>query len=148
MDEYEIRAMRERNAFMRLVILVALILVSIGSGLLYGCPKYRVWQKELSGEATLKEATWSRQVAVEEARAMRESSTLLAEAEVERAKGVAAANEIIGSSLKDNWEYLQYLAIQAMGSESTQLIYVPHSGGLPLLEATRNQRVVTGVPAK
>jgi hypothetical protein len=106
-------------------------------------PQYRVWQRELSGKAQLKEAEWNRQIAIEEAQAIKLSATLLADAEVERAKGVAAANEIIGESLEGHCEYLQYLAILGLQDSDAKLIYIPHSGGLPLLEATRGLEVPT-----
>ena len=43
-----------------------------------------------------------------------DSAKLLADAEVERAKGVAQANAIIGDSLKNNEEYLRYLYINGI----------------------------------
>lgn len=63
---------------------------------------------------------------------------LLAEAEIERAKGVAEANRIIGESLKGNEAYLRYLWIQGLQEGSTpQVVYVPTEAGLPILEAGR-----------
>jgi regulator of protease activity HflC (stomatin/prohibitin superfamily) len=88
----------------------------------------------LNGKAQLREAEWSRQVAVEEARARQESAKLDAQAEIERAKGVREANEIIASSLEGNEEYLRYLWIDRVaGSEN--VIYVPTEASLPILEA-------------
>jgi len=66
------------------VLVILLFLFS-----LWAFPMYNVWRKELRGKADLKEAEWSRQIAIEEAKARKESATLDAEAEVERAKGVA-----------------------------------------------------------
>jgi regulator of protease activity HflC (stomatin/prohibitin superfamily) len=100
-------------------------------------PQYGVWQKELRGKAALKEAEWNRQIAVEEAQALKMSATLLAEAEVERAKGVAEANEIIGESLKENEAYLRYLWIIGLQDGSSEVIYIPTEGNMPILEATR-----------
>jgi len=105
-----------------------------------GIPKYRVWQRELSGRAILKEAEWSRRVAVEEASAKNDSAKFLAEAEITRAKGVAEANGIIGQSLKENEAYLRYLWIQGLQDGSSEVIYVPTEANLPILEATRGQR--------
>lgn len=117
----------------------ALLIVVLFLGvILYGYPKYNVWRKELSGKADLKEAEWSRQIAIEEAKARKESATLDAEAEVERAKGVAEANKIIGDSLKGNDAYLRYLWIQGLNDGNTETIYVPTEANLPILEATRN----------
>lgn len=100
-------------------------------------PKYRVYSQTLRGEASLKEQEYAKQIAVEEAKAEKESATLLAEAEVERAKGVAKANEIIGDSLKGNEVYLKYLMIQTLKDQNTNLIYVPTEANLPILEANR-----------
>lgn len=90
--------------------------------------------RELNGKAQLREAEWNRQIAVEEARAKKDSATLEAEAEIERAKGVAGANQIIADGLKGNEEYLRYLWITNLKSEG-QVIYVPTEAGLPILEA-------------
>lgn len=78
---------------------------------LYGCPKYRVWQQGMEGQAELKRAEQAKQIAIEEAKAKRESAVELAKAEIERAKGVAEANKIIGDSLRGNEDYLHYLWI-------------------------------------
>lgn len=48
------------------------IFVVVGG--MYGCPKYRVWQQGLAGEATLRESQSSRKVRVEEAKARLESA--------------------------------------------------------------------------
>lgn len=113
------------------------ILVALGMA---GCPVYNVWQKGLSGKASLKQAEWDRQIAVKEAQAKTQSATYLAEAEVERAKGVAEANMIIGNSLKDNDAYLRYLWIQGLQDGSSEVIYIATEANLPILEATRNTR--------
>lgn len=100
-------------------------------------PVYNVWAKELSGKADLKEAEWSRQIAVQEAQARLESAKLDAQSEVERAYGVAEANKIIGESLKNNSGYLHYLWIQGLHDNNTETIYVPTEANLPILEAGR-----------
>lgn len=105
---------------------------------MYGWPKYRVWQRELAGKAELAEAEWNKKIAVEEAKANLESEKLNALSEIERAKGVAEANKIIGEGLKGNDEYLRYLWIQGLQNEHGQVIYVPTEANLPILEANRN----------
>ena len=107
---------------------------------MWGVPTYFVWQKELKGKATLREAEWDRQVAVQEAKAKLESATHLADAEVARAVGVAEANKIIGESLKGNDAYLRYLWIQGLQDGTSEIIYVPTEAQLPILEATRGVR--------
>lgn len=111
------------------VLLIALVM--------WGWPQYRVWQREKAGQAQLREAEWNRQIAVREAAAVRESATELAAAEVERAKGVAEANRIIGESLAGNEAYLRYLWIQGLNDNSGEVIYIPTEANLPVLEATR-----------
>ncbi len=117
------------------IIAVTFIFFLLLSGGLWGCPKYSVWQQGLSGEAELKRAEWNRQITIREAEAKKEAAKALASAEVERAKGVAEANKIIGDSLKDNDAYLRYLWIQGLQDGSSEVIYIPTEANLPLLEA-------------
>jgi hypothetical protein len=117
----------------------AFAIVVIASGM-YGCPRYNVWQQGLVGEAELRHAEQSKQVAIQEAHAKLESSKLLAQAEVERAKGVAGANAIIAESLKGNESYLRYLwitEVAAVGKDGKTVVYVPTEANLPILEAAR-----------
>ena len=102
---------------------------------MWGFPKYNVWQKELAGQAELKRADWNRQIVIREAQAKKESAKALADAEIERARGVAEANKIIGESLKGNESYLRYLWIQGLQDKDNNTIYVPTEAGLPILEA-------------
>jgi hypothetical protein len=113
------------------VLIVAVLIVA--ACLIY--PQYGVYYQRLAGEAKLREAESSRQIAVEEAKAKLESSKMLADAEVQKAKGVAEANKIIGESLKDNPEYLTYLWLDKL--DGTETIYVATEAGLPILEAGR-----------
>lgn len=105
--------------------------------LLIGWPQYRVYQQRLAGEARLAEAQSSRQVAILEARAKKESSISLAEAEVIRAEGAAKANRILQDSLGGPEGYLRYLQVQALEETKASLIYVPTEAGLPVTEARR-----------
>lgn len=119
------------------LMLIVCAAVALG---LWGCPTYRVWQQTKEGEASLRRAEQDRQIAVEEAKAKVESAKLLASAEVERARGVAEANTIIGEGLKGNEEYLRYLWIHALettAADGDKVIYVPTEAGLPILEANR-----------
>ena len=109
------------------VVLIAFFLI--------GAPQYNVWTQSLNGKAELQKAEYTRQVAVLEAQAKLDSASKLADAEIERAKGVAEANRIIGDSLKDNPRYLQYLYVTGLqeGSEKgNRTIYVPTEGGMPV----------------
>jgi regulator of protease activity HflC (stomatin/prohibitin superfamily) len=123
---------------------VVLICVSIAAailGLMVGMPMYNVWQQEMTGKAEFSRAEQNRRIKVEEAKAEMESAKYRADAEIIRAEGVAKANEIIGGSLKDNKDYLTYLWIQALYDESNSVIYVPTEANLPILEATRLQKM-------
>jgi len=105
---------------------------------LFGYPVYKVWQKEKAGQAELAQAEWNRQISIQEAKAFEESAKYKANAEIIRAEGIAKANEIIGQSLKDNDAYLRYLWIQGLQDGSSEVIYVPTEGQLPILEAGRS----------
>lgn len=112
--------------------------VVAGSALLvvllaFGLPQYGVYVQTLNGKAQLQEAEYTRQVAVLEAQAKKDSAQQLAEAEVIRANGVAKANAIIGNSLKGNPAYLQYLWItQGEGNTERTVYMVPSNGGAPV----------------
>ena len=117
------------------LVLGGLTVVAIAAALFAGGPVYNVWTQGMNGKAELQKAEYTRKVAVLEAQAKMDSASKLADAEVERAKGVAEANRIIGDSLKDNPRYLQYLYITGLqeGSEKgNRTIYVPTEGGMPV----------------
>jgi regulator of protease activity HflC (stomatin/prohibitin superfamily) len=128
--------MKNQNAFIDPgVALVAIGGVAIIGLIFVGGPMYNVWQQSLAGKAELNKAEYTRQVAVLEAQAKKDSAQQLADAEVIRATGVAKANQIIGDSLKDNREYLQYLYITGLEEGSNKgnvTIYVPTEGGMPV----------------
>ena len=72
-----------------------LLLIVVGAVGMYVLPQWNVWRAELAGRAALAEAENARKVQIEEAKARLESSRYYAEAEVERAKGVAKADILI-----------------------------------------------------
>ena len=118
--------------------LMLVLVLAVPSGAMFcaaGMPHYRVYNRNLSGQAALAEAEWTKRILIEDAKAKQESAKLLAMAEVERAKGVAAANEIIGASLEGNEGYLRYLWIQGLQDGSSEVIYIPTEANLPILEA-------------
>lgn len=104
---------------------------------MWGCPKYNVYQRELSGQAELREAEWSRQIVVQEAQAELESADLKRQTDVVRANGVAEANRIIAKSLTK--EYIQWRWVEGLHDGSSEVIYVPTEANLPILEATRRR---------
>ena len=131
---------------LRTVSLALGAVVLVISGLLAGCPLYRVYDREMTRRAEIAQAQSNRQIRTLEAQAQLDSAKHLAQAEVERAKGVAEANRIIGESLKGNEGYLRYLWIhnlETAQASGTQVIYVPTEANLPILEATRRPATAT-----
>jgi regulator of protease activity HflC (stomatin/prohibitin superfamily) len=128
--------MKTQNGFIDPAIALIVVGVVAFAGLVFiGGPVYNVWSQSLAGKAELQKAEYTRQVAVLEAQAKKDSAQQLADAEVIRASGVAKANQIIGDSLKDNREYLQYLYISGLEEGSNKgnvTIYVPTEGGMPV----------------
>ncbi len=105
-----------------------------------GCPIYGVYSQRMEGESQLAHAEYSKKVQVQDALGKLEAAKSLAQAEVERAKGVAQANAIIGDSLKNNEAYLRWLYIEGLKEKTTDsIIYVPTEGGLPILEAGKRK---------
>jgi regulator of protease activity HflC (stomatin/prohibitin superfamily) len=128
--------MKQQNGFIDPAVAAIVVGVVVIGGLIFiGGPQYNVWQQSLAGKAELQKAEYTRQVAVLEAQAKKDSAQQLADAEIIRATGVAKANQIIGDSLKDNREYLQYLYITGLEEGSNKgnvTIYVPTEGGMPV----------------
>jgi regulator of protease activity HflC (stomatin/prohibitin superfamily) len=118
------------------VVMLITGLVTLG---MVGCPKYAVYSQRMDGEALLAKSLSSKQVAVSEAKAKMEAASLLAQAEIERARGVAAANKIIGESLRENEAYLRYLWITEVANQNQgkTVVYIPTEANLPILEAQR-----------
>jgi len=129
--------MKTRKGFIAIVAVTVMAVLFLVL-LVWGYPRYKIYSQALRGEANLREQEWSKKVAIEEAKAAKESAELYAEAEVARAKGVAEANEIIGNSLQGNEVYIKYLMAETLKDKDIKLIYVPTEAGLPILEANRN----------
>ena len=124
------------NPFASIALIFVLVIGCIFGGL-YGCPQYGVYSQRLEGEALLAHSIAAKEVAVSEAKAKFEAATMLAQAEVERAKGVAQANQIIGESLRNNESYLRYLWINNLEANNPTVIYVPTEANMPILESGR-----------
>jgi regulator of protease activity HflC (stomatin/prohibitin superfamily) len=128
MSKNDAEKLAAKLAIVGLIAVVAVVLFA-------GGPVYNVWSEGMNGKAELQKAEYTRQVAVLEAQAKMDAASKLADAEVERAKGVAKANSIIGDSLKDNPRYLQYLYITGLqegSKKGNRTIYVPTEGGMPV----------------
>lgn len=116
-------------AFGVLLGLGLLATVLFGTAFLYR--NYNVWAMEMKGKALLMEATQTRQIQVEQAKA-----------ELESAKFRAEAISVIGKAAQDYPEYRTQEYIGAFAEalkEGTidQIIYIPTEASLPLVEATR-----------
>lgn len=116
------------------------VVVLIVGGMM-GCPQYGVYSARKEGEAILAHAQSSREVAVAEAKAKMESSSLLAQADTIRAHGVARSNIIIGQSLTDS--YLHWYWIDNIEKNPNAVIYVPTEANMPVLEAGRLNKLPT-----
>ena len=131
--------MSNNNTTKYWIIAIVAILVFTGA-LMAIIPPYMVWSAEKRGQAEFVQAEQNKRIAIEIARATKESAEFLAEAEVIRARGVAEANQIIGNSLQGNNEYIMYLWVQTLANSEHQLIYIPTEGQLPVTEAIRLRR--------
>ncbi|TJZ53280.1 hypothetical protein FAZ15_18160 [Sphingobacterium olei] len=117
-----------------LVIVSALLIIF---GLMFGLPQYSVWQQEMAGKARLAEATQSRQILIEQARAEKEAALLQAE-----------AIKIMGEAAQKYPEYRKQEFIGAFGEalkqgKINQIIYVPTEANIPVLEAGKRFSVAT-----
>lgn len=130
----------EEHSF--LFVIVSLIVIGgIAMFFMIGYPMLKPWWAQQEGKAELAQADQNRQITIVEATAKEEAAKHLAQAEINRAEGVAQANKIIGESLKQNEDYLRYLWITdvASNNQGKTVVYIPTETNLPILEATRNQ---------
>ena len=67
---------KERNWTVPVIFAAIIIIIAI---ILYGYPRYKVWQQGLEGQAELARAEQNRKIAVQEAEAKKESAKALAE---------------------------------------------------------------------
>lgn len=119
------------------LVCVGLVFSVVAAGLY---PYANVWQQGMAGKAQMAQAEANRQITVREAQAKLDASQMLADAEVARARGVAAANKIVADGLGGPEGYLRYLFIESLKDargDGAQVIYVPTEAGLPILEANR-----------
>lgn len=124
------------GSFIGTVIVWAIMIVVFGG--MYGCPRYNVWQQEMSGKAEFAKAEQNRRIKIEEAKANLEAEKLNAQAEVERAKGAAEAIKIENGSITP--AYIQYLWVRQQNNLNDKtVIYIPTETNLPVMEASRSK---------
>lgn len=114
--------------------------------LMFGLPLYNVWQQEMAGKAEMAKAEQNRKILIEEAKARLEAEKLNAQAEVERARGMAEAMRLENGTL--NTTYNQYLFIRTLEKladkgDLPQIIYMPSEGLVPVMDVSKKTRVTT-----
>lgn len=107
---------------------------------MFGLPRYNVWQQEMAGKAEMAKAEQNRRILVEEAKAKLEAEKLNAQAEIERARGMAEAMKVENGTLNET--YNQYLFIRTLEKladkgDLPQIIYVPSNGLLPVMDVNK-----------
>ncbi|MCA5005515.1 flotillin family protein [Sphingobacterium bovistauri] len=128
------------------IILASVVIIIII--LMFGLPLYNVWQQEMAGKAEMAKAEQNRKILIEEARTRLEAEKLNAQAEVERAKGMAEAMKLENGTL--NSTYNQYLFIRTLEKladkgDLPQIIYMPSEGLVPVLDMNHTKKNVQPV---
>lgn len=121
------------------LLIIGLLVVAV---LMFGLPRYNVWQQEMAGKAEMAKAEQNRKILIEEAKARLEAEKLNAQAEVERAKGMAEAMKLENGTLNET--YNQYLFIRTLEKladkgDLPQIIYVPSQGLLPVMDINKKK---------
>ena len=105
------------------------------------------WVAERRGLAEFKRAQQNKQIRIEDARAKKEAAEYLAEAEIVKSRGVAAANDIMAASLGGpegylRWKYIEML--EETGQDSNTIVYIPTEAAIPILDAGRVANATAG----
>src|SRR5690554_6389110 len=121
------------------VILIFFATVVVIVVLMFGLPLHKVWQQEMAGKAEMAKAEQNRKILIQEASARMEADKLNAQAEAERAKGMAEAMQLENGTL--NTTYNQYLFIrtlekQASKGDLSQIIYMPSDCLVPVMDVS------------
>lgn len=122
------------------IVFAVVILIIV---LMFGLPKYNVWQQEMAGKAEMAKAEQNRKILVEEAKARLEAEKLNAQAEIERARGMAEAMKVENGTLNET--YNQYLFIRTLEKladkgDLPQIIYIPSNGLLPVMDVKNKEK--------
>ena len=130
--------MKTKIPFVSISVAVVLIIAVM----MFGLPMYNVWQQEMAGKAEMAKAEQNRKILVEEAKARLEAEKLNAQAEIERAKGMAEAMKIENGTL--NSVYNQYLFIRTLEKLADkgnlpQIIYMPSEGLIPVMDVSKKK---------
>jgi len=125
--------MRNNIVFIGILAALAIAVLVMAMAVL---PFYKVWSQEMRGKAALAEATQSKMIQIEQARAEKESALL-------RSEAIA----IMGKTAKEYPEYREQEFIGAFGEalregQINQIIYVPTESNIPVLEAGKRQSLL------
>lgn len=129
--------MKNPKTLITIIISTGILIIA----LMFGLPLYNVWQQEMAGKAEMAKAEQNRKILIEEARARLEAEKLNAQAEVERAKGMAEAMKLENGTL--NSTYNQYLFIRTLEKladkgDLPQIIYMPSEGLVPVMDVNKS----------
>lgn len=129
--------MKNPKTLITIIISTGILIIA----LMFGLPLYNVWQQEMAGKAEMAKAEQNRKILIEEARARLEAEKLNAQAEVERAKGMAEAMKLENGTL--NSTYNQYLFIRTLEKladkgDLPQIIYIPSEGLVPVMDVNKS----------
>lgn len=121
-------------------IIIAILVIACIAGLMWGIPQYNVWQQEMAGKAEMAKAEQNRKILVEEAKARLEAEKLNAEAEIERARGMAEAMKIENGTLSSTYnQYLFIRTLEKLADKGSlpQIIYIPAEGLTPVMDLNK-----------
>ncbi|WP_338375776.1 hypothetical protein [uncultured Flavobacterium sp.] len=129
-----------RRNYSGLILGIVFFVFILIASMMFGLPRYNVWQQEMAGKAEMAKAEQNRRILVEEAKAKLEAEKLNAQAEIERAKGMAEAMKLENGTLSET--YNQYLFIRTLEKiadkgDLPQIIYVPSNGLLPVMDVNK-----------
>lgn len=122
--------------FTRYIVALVLFGIVLILALMFGLPKYNVWQQEMAGKAEMAKAEQNRKILVEEAKARLEAEKLNAQAEVERARGMAEAMKVENNTLSETYnQYLFIRTLEKLADKGSlpQIIYIPSNGLVPVM---------------
>ena len=134
-----------RRNYTGLILGIVIFVFILIASMMFGLPRYNVWQQEMAGKAEMAKAEQNRRILVEEAKAKLEAEKLNAQAEIERAKGMAEAMKLENGTLSET--YNQYLFIRTLEKiadkgDLPQIIYVPSNGLLPVMDINKGLKPV------
>jgi regulator of protease activity HflC (stomatin/prohibitin superfamily) len=136
----------EKKGVGKIVFGIVILVIVLIAAMMFGLPRYNVWQQEMAGKAEMAKAEQNRRILVEEAKAKLEAEKLNAQAEIERARGMAEAMKVENGTLSET--YNQYLFIRTLEKiadkgDLPQIIYVPSNGLLPVMDINKSSSAIS-----